>query len=122
MFKNIIVSFFCIFIFIFSAHAANTTQVEITVMASGVSVPSQEVWLNYSDGQSAAGTTLKAMTDAQGKVVFQVPTIIYPQDTVFLSVPSLNTNVRGRPYLIRPLGATGVVSLVITPMNWALLQ
>jgi len=122
MLKNILVGVFCVFIFMFSAYAANTTQVEITVMASGTTVSAQEVWLNYSDGQSAAGTTLKVMTDAQGKAIFQVPAIIYPQDTVFLTVPSLNTNVRGRPYLIRNFGGNGIVPLVITPMTWALLQ
>jgi len=122
MLKKILVAVCCAFIFILSAHAANTTQVEITVMANGATVSAQEVWLNYSDGQSAAGTTLKVITDVQGKAIFQVPTIIYPQDTVFLSVPALNTNVRGRPYMIRDFSGNGIVPLVITPMTWALLQ
>jgi len=122
MLKNILVGACCVFVFIFSAHAANTTQVEITVMASGVHVSGQEVWLNYSDGQSVTGTTLKIVTSPQGKAVFQIPPIVFPQDTVYLSVPALNTNVRGRPFLIRDYNGNGIVALVITPMTWALLQ
>jgi len=122
MLKKILAGVCCAFVFILSAHAANTTQVEITVMADGATVSAQEVWLNYSDGQSITGTTLKAITDVQGKAIFQVPTVVSPQDTVFLSVPSLNTNVRGRPYMIRDFNGNGIVPLVITPMIWALLQ
>jgi len=91
-------------------------------MAGGVNVSGQEVWLNYSDGQSVAGTTLKVVTNPQGKAVFQIPPIVFPQDTVYLSVPGLNTSVRGRPFLVRDYNGSGIVSLVITPMAWALIQ
>lgn len=110
---------FAALLFAANAYAANTLQVKITVMANGAPVPGREVWLNYSDGQSIAGTTLKAVTDAQGKAVFRIPTVVYPQDTVFLSVPSLNARVRGRPFLVRDYDGDGIVSLTIMPMTWA---